>query len=44
MENLSAFIMELTKLHNASKSERDEARDKHKALEKSCQECRHSSS
>ncbi len=28
MENLSAFIMELTKLHNASKSERDEALEK----------------
>ncbi len=32
MENLSAFIMEFTKLHNASKSERDEARAKHKEL------------
>lgn len=34
MENLNAFILELTKLHNASKNERDEAKEKHKALEK----------
>ena len=34
MDNLSAFIAELTKLHNSSGNERDEARDRHKALEK----------
>lgn len=34
MENLNAFIEELAKLHHASKNERDEARDRHKALEK----------
>lgn len=34
MENLSTFIAELTKIHNASRNERDEARDRHKALEK----------
>lgn len=34
MENLNTFIAELTKLHHASRNERDEARDRHKALEK----------
>lgn len=34
MENLNTFIAELTKLHNNSRNARDEARDRHKALEK----------
>ncbi len=34
MDNLSAFIADLSKLHNESRNERDEARDRHKALEK----------
>lgn len=34
MDNLNTFITELTKLHHASRTERDEARDLHKALEK----------
>lgn len=34
MENLSTFIADLSKLHNNSRNARDEARDRHKALEK----------
>ncbi len=34
MDNLNTFIADLLKIHNDSRTARDEARDRHKALEK----------